>query len=93
MTASLSASDLLERARGAEKVTPSRCNTERWMPTVDLLRRKGWSYCEIYAWLKAQGEPVQKCRSSFISAVSRRYRRNIEAARLEALASKFGRKK
>lgn len=65
---------LMERAKAAKVATGNKISTEKWLPVVDVLRRKNWSWEQIYAWLKEQGEVVQANPISFISAMSKRYR-------------------
>lgn len=70
----MTAQELLEKAQRASRNDSKRVSTEKWLPIVDALRRKNWSWLEIYEWLKAEGENVQKHPGTFISAMSRRYR-------------------
>lgn len=49
-------------------------NTDRWLPACAILRRKGYSYESIHAFLRKQGEDVHPCVSTFASAMSKRYR-------------------
>ena len=65
---------LLEKAQRAKRGIPGRVSTEKWLPAVHVLRSKNWSWSEIYNWLKTEGEAVQECEISFISAMSLRYR-------------------
>ena len=64
-------------ARAAEKVhisTRRYTPLEPYIPAVDVLRRKGWSWEAIHTWLRAQGQRVQESPSSFGASMGRRYR-------------------
>jgi len=75
----MSTDQLLEEARGTlprnVKGKGQRRVIESWMPAVNELRAKHFSYLEIYEWLKARGIDVHERPMTFISAVSRRRRR------------------
>ena len=65
---------LLQKAISAEQAHRNYTNTEKWIPVVDVFRRKGWSWVSIYEWLKKEGEHVQKTSDIFTSVMSRRYK-------------------
>ena len=71
-------------ARKAAKLRPAdgKRNTDRWMPTVRVMRHKGYSYDAIWKFLKNEREDVHENVRSFVSAVSARYmreqRRNVK---------------
>jgi hypothetical protein len=71
--------DLLRLAKAAPPAGRKYRNTDRWMPTVSILRRKGYSYAAIHEWLKSQGEDVHPKVSTFTATVSRRYIRWAKA--------------
>ncbi len=73
----MTAHDLVARARMHNPKAPKKKNCDRWMPAVQVLRAKGMSYLSIWQWLKDEGEDVQDDPSTFISAVSKRYRRHL----------------
>lgn len=56
---------------------------ESWMPAVDELRRKHFTYLMIWEWLKARGVDVHERPGTFISAVSRRRRRFLNKTKYE----------
>lgn len=70
----MTAQELIEKARAAKRNETNKVSTEKWLGVVDELRRKNWSWLEIYLWLKEQGESVQRHPGTFISAMSRRYK-------------------
>lgn len=75
----MSTDQLLAEARGTAPKSiqgkQSRRVIEAWMPAVNELRAKHFTYLEIYEWLKARGIDVHERPMTFISAVSRRRRR------------------
>lgn len=75
----MSTEQLLSMARETAPKTikgqQSRRVIEAWMPAVNELRAKHFTYLEIYDWLKARGVDVHERPMTFISAVSRRRRR------------------
>lgn len=90
----MTAHELLEAARKAKRNETNKIYTEKWLAAADELRRKNWSWLEIYEFLKAQGENVQKHPGTFISAMSRRYRSWLDkqADKQREAAWKAGRK-
>ena len=70
--------ELIELAKAAQEPDEGKVSTDKWLPVVDVLRRKNWSWLAIYRWLKGQGEAVQKNPISFITAMSTRYRRWLD---------------
>lgn len=79
----MTAHDLARAAEKVKKSTRRYTPLEPYIPAVDVLRRKGWSWAGIHTWLRAQGQRVHDCPSSFAASMSRCYRRWIsrEAAR------------
>jgi len=71
--------DLLKAAKAAPAANRRHRNTDRWMPSVSILRRKGYSYAQIHEWLRQQGEDVHPKVSTFTATVSRRYLRWAKA--------------
>lgn len=69
--------ELLEKAKGASLADIRRVSTEKWLPIVDVLRRKNFTWVQIYDWLIEQGENVQARKGTFISCMSRRYKNYI----------------
>lgn len=74
----MTTTELVEIARRYNPNPPAKRNTDRWLPAVEILRSKGMTYLAIWEWLKEQGEPVHEDASTFISAVSKRYRRHLD---------------
>ena len=73
----MTAHDLVARARMHNPATPAKRNTDRWLPAAQVLRAKGMTWLQIWEWMKEEGEPVHEDASTFISALSKRYRRHI----------------
>jgi len=70
--------DLLQAAR--EAVNPreaARLSVSKWLPVVIELRRKNFTYRDIYQFLQSHGEAVQKNEAAFIVAMARCYRNHI----------------
>jgi hypothetical protein len=65
---------LLQAAKKARKPTPKRICTDKWMPAVDELRHRNWTFEQIYHFFKEQGETVHRTPALFIATVSRSYR-------------------
>jgi hypothetical protein len=68
-------SDLLAAAKKAPRAGRAERTTDMWMPAVIELRRKNYSYADIYEWLRGQGEDVHPNLTTFTSVVSRRLKR------------------
>ena len=69
---------LIEQAESAQRPESTRrryTSTQRWLRAAKVLRTKGWSWGEIYEWLKSKGEPVQRKKHTFIASMSRSFRR------------------
>lgn len=74
----MTTTDLVDLAKRYNPHPPAKRNTDRWIPIVEILRSKGMTYLAIWEWLRDQGEPVHEDAATFISAVSKRYRRHLE---------------
>jgi hypothetical protein len=74
----MTTTELVEIAKRHNPAPPAKRNTDRWLPVVEILRSKGMTYLAIWEWLKEQGEPVHEDAATFISAVSKRYRRHLD---------------
>lgn len=79
----MNAHDLARAAQTVKESTRRYTPLEPYIPAVDVLRRKGWSWEAIHTWLRAQGQHIQTSPSTFGACMSRCYRRWIsrEAAR------------
>ena len=71
----MTAHDLARAAQAAGNATRRYTPMEPYIPAVDILRRKGWSWQAIHTWLRAQGQHVQESPSTFGACMGRRYRR------------------
>ncbi|GAT32329.1 hypothetical protein TSACC_2727 [Terrimicrobium sacchariphilum] len=82
----MNAHDLARAAETANKSARHYTPMEPYIPAVDVLRRKGWSWEAIHTWLRSQGQRVQKSPTTFAACMGRCYRRWIsrETARLAA---------
>lgn len=79
----MTAHDLARAAQTVKESTRRYTPMEPYLPAVDVLRRKGWSWAAIHTWLRAQGQHVQNSPSTFAACMGRCYRRWLsrEAAR------------
>ncbi len=73
----MTAHDLAHAAQSAHKSTRRYTPLEPYIPAVDILRRKGWSWEAIHTWLLSQGQRVQATPASFAASMGRCYRRWI----------------
>jgi hypothetical protein len=73
----MTTTELIEIAKRYNPHPPAKRNTDRWLPIIEILRAKGMSYLSIWEWMRDQGEDVHKDPATFISAVSKRYRRHM----------------
>lgn len=71
----MNAHDLARAAESAGKATRRYTPMEPYIPSVDVLRRKGWSWEAIHTWLRAQGQHVQESPATFAACMGRCYRR------------------
>lgn len=71
----MNAHDLARAAQAAGNATRRYTPMEPYIPAVDILRRKGWSWQAIHTWLRAQGQHVQESPSTFGACMGRCYRR------------------
>lgn len=70
----MTSEELLKAAKKARKPAPKRICTDKWMPAVDELRHKNWTFEQIYHFFRDSGETVHKTPALFIATVSRSYR-------------------
>lgn len=75
-----STAELIAEAKSQPIFMKGRRNTDKWVPVVDILRRKRWSFDKIWEWLKAAGEDVHEDPRKFASAMSTRYKRHLAKA-------------
>ena len=73
----MTAHDLARAAQAAHQSTRNYTPLEPYLPAVDVLRRKGWSWEAIHTWLRAQGQHVHERHTTFAACMSRCYRRWI----------------
>ncbi len=87
----MTAHDLARAAQTVRKSTRRYTPMEPYIPAVDVLRRKGWSWEAIHTWLRSQGQRVQESHTTFAACMGRCYRRWIsrEAARRAPKADDF----
>jgi hypothetical protein len=61
---------LIDKARAA--AAGDKCNYDVLVAPVEILRRKGWTYRAIHAWLRAEGERVHDNYITFAASMCKR---------------------
>jgi hypothetical protein len=68
---------LIDKARAAAPRN-GRHNYDQLVEPVAILRRKGWPYADIHAWLISEGEHINPNPATFASAMSQRLKHNAK---------------